>query len=113
MLSILKKEEELELVVTGRKTGREIPRPVWFVVRGDDLLLLPVKGSLTHWYKNILKNPRVKISVKGQSHDGQAQSVTEQKKVSEVVELFRKKYGAEDIRKYYPKLDVAARLPLA
>ena len=31
----------------------------------------------------------------------------------EVVEKFQKKYGAGEIAKYYSKLDVAVRVPLA
>jgi hypothetical protein len=33
--------------------------------------------------------------------------------VREVVEKFRAKYGATNIRKYYSKLDVAIEVPLA
>ena len=42
---------ELTLGVKGRKSGRDIPRPVWFVHEGNTLYLLPVQGSDTDWYK--------------------------------------------------------------
>ena len=48
---------EIELTVKGRKSGRDIPRPVWFVRKGKTLYLLPVNGSDTDWYKNMLVNP--------------------------------------------------------
>ena len=57
------KADEIELSVTGRVSGQEIPRPVWFVREGDILYLLPVQGSDTNWYKNVRKNPNMKISV--------------------------------------------------
>jgi hypothetical protein len=35
---------EVDLTVTGRKSGNESSRPIWFVEDGDRLLLLPVSG---------------------------------------------------------------------
>jgi hypothetical protein len=34
-------------VITGRKSGRDIPRPVWFVHEHNTLYLLPNYGSDT------------------------------------------------------------------
>jgi len=112
-LAKLEGAEELQLTVKGRRSGKDIPRPVWFALREKrEILLLPVKGSSSQWYKNILKNPLVRISVAGETHGGRLQTITERGRVLEVVELFRKKYGAGDVKRYYSKLDVAARLPL-
>jgi hypothetical protein len=65
-LTKLKKDldsaEEIQLSVVGGKSGRKIPRPVWFVRDGDKLLLLPGSGSKSQWYKNASKNPNVDIS---------------------------------------------------
>jgi hypothetical protein len=41
----LENTSEVELSVTGRKSGRESSRPVWFVEEGEKLFLLPVDGS--------------------------------------------------------------------
>jgi len=35
----------IELTTTGRVSGRETSRPVWFVRRGEKLYLLPVTGT--------------------------------------------------------------------
>ena len=35
---------EITLSVKGRKSGRNIPRPVWFVHDGTTLYLLPVQA---------------------------------------------------------------------
>jgi hypothetical protein len=51
--------------VIGRKSGRTISIPVWFVLEGEKLYLLPVQGSDTQWYKNALKNPWIRIDARG------------------------------------------------
>jgi hypothetical protein len=112
LIAALKVAEEVELAVKGRRSGKDIPRPVWFALRRNEVLLLPVTGSRSQWFKNVLKNPRVRISVAGQTYGGRVETITEKREVSEVVELFRKKYGAGDVKRYYPRQDVAARLPL-
>jgi len=38
--------------------------------------------------------------------------MTDAKAVKSVVERFREKYGAKDVKKYYPKLDVAVGVQL-
>jgi hypothetical protein len=53
--SILERTNEIELIVTDRKSGREISIPVWFVYEGNVLYLLPVQGPDTEWYKNVQK----------------------------------------------------------
>jgi hypothetical protein len=50
----LDRASEITLSVKGRKSGKDIPRPVWFVHEDNTLYLLPVQGSGTNWYKNML-----------------------------------------------------------
>jgi deazaflavin-dependent oxidoreductase (nitroreductase family) len=103
----LSRYREIHLNVTGRKSGRTISQPVWFVWEDDKLYLLPVRGSDTQWYKNVLKDPSVLIDARGAEAKLKAVSVTDHAKVSSVVEKFRAKYGAGDVKKYYSKFDVA------
>src|SRR5690348_5137182 len=103
----LARNEEIELTVIGRKTGRKSSRPVWFVVEGDRLYLLPVTGSDSEWFKNVLKNPRITISVRGQEGEFTAEAVRDPQIVASVVDKFKKKYGASDVKKYYSKFDVS------
>lgn len=98
---------EINITLTGRKSGRAITNPVWFVVEEERLYLLPVSGSDTQWYKNTLKNPSIGIDAQGAKAKFQAVRITDAKQVSSVVEKFRKKYGAGDVKKYYSKFDVA------
>jgi deazaflavin-dependent oxidoreductase (nitroreductase family) len=103
----LSRYREIDLSVTGRKSGRTISQPVWFVWDEDKLYLLPVRGSDTQWYKNVLKNPTIRIDAHGAEAEFNAVPITDAKQVASVVEKFRAKYGAGDVKKYYSKLDVA------
>lgn len=98
---------EIILSVTGRKSGGMLSRPVWFVFEGDQLYLLPVRGSDTQWYKNALENPVIQIDARGEKAQFRAVPLTDAKQVASVVEKFREKYGAGDVKKYYSKFDVA------
>jgi hypothetical protein len=104
---------EIEISVIGRKTGRRITIPVWFVLEGDTLYLLPVQGSDTQWYKNVLHHRRIRISVGDVAGEFDATPVTDPKTVASVAEKFRAKYGASDVKKYYSKFDVAVVVNLA
>lgn len=103
----LSRNRELRLGVIGRKSGQEISRPVWFVLEQDQLYLLPVQGSDTEWYKNVVKNPTIRVEAGGAKAELKSVPVSDAAQVSSVVEKFRHKYGASDVKKYYSKFDVA------
>jgi len=42
----LSRHREINLSVTGRKSGRTISQPVWFVWDDDKVYLLPVRGRI-------------------------------------------------------------------
>src|SRR5271167_3061734 len=91
----LVRSREINITVTGRKSGRAISIPVWFVLDGE-LYLLPVQGSDTEWYLNVLKNPSLQIEASGAKAEFKAVPITDAARVSEVVAKFREKYGAKD-----------------
>lgn len=103
----LSRYREVDVTVTGRNSGRSLSRPVWFVLENNTLYLLPVQGSDTQWYKNVVKNPGISIDARGAADQSQAVPITDEKQVASVGEKFRKKYGAKDVKKYYSKFDVA------
>ena len=103
----LSRLNEITITVVGRKSGRPISIPVWFVLEDGKLYLLPVSGSDTQWYKNVLKSPSLRIDAGGDAAELKAVPVTDPKQVSSVAEKFRAKYGASDVKKYYSKFDVA------
>jgi hypothetical protein len=104
--------EEFEITVTGRNSGRKISFPVWFVLESETLYLLPVKGSASNWYKNILRNPTMTISARGMEITVNVKPITDPPTVREVVEKFRAKYGTANIQRYYSKFDVAVEARL-
>jgi deazaflavin-dependent oxidoreductase (nitroreductase family) len=110
--SRLSRLNEITITVTGRTSGRAVSIPVWFVLEGDNLYLLPVQGSDTQWYKNVLKNSSLRIDAGGDAAELKAVPVTDLKQVSSIVEKFRAKHGPSDVKKYYTKFDVAILAPL-
>jgi deazaflavin-dependent oxidoreductase (nitroreductase family) len=108
----LSRASEIHISVTGRKSGKTISNPVWFASEDDKLYLLPVKGSDTQWYKNVLKDPVIKVKAGHADAELKVTPISDAKQVASVVEKFREKYGAGDVKKYYSKLDVALVAPL-
>ena len=108
----LKNTDEIEITVTGRASGRKISNPVWFVQEGDKLYLLPVKGSDSDWYKNILKTPTMRLTANEKEWSVEVRPITDHAKVRDIVEKFKGKYGADEVKKYYSKFDVAVEVPL-
>ena len=103
---------EVNLTVTGRKSGRESTRPIWFVEEGDRLLLLPVSGTGSNWYRNVLKTPEVRLAADGQELRTSVRPIEERAQVADVVEKFRAKYGNDQVEQYYPDQDAAVEVPL-
>jgi hypothetical protein len=108
----LARYRQIRISVIGRESGQTISIPVWFVLEGQKLSLLPVRGSETQWYKNVLKNPQIRIDGRGVEAEFRAVPITGAKAVKSVLEKFREKYGARDVKKYYSKFDVAVRVEL-
>ena len=65
-----------------------------------------MKGSDTQWYKNVLKNPSIRIDAAGAQSELKVVAVTDATQVKSVVEKFRGKYGTSGVN-LYSKLDVA------
>jgi hypothetical protein len=89
----LERAYEITLSVRGRKSGKDIHRPVWFVYESNTLYLLPVQGSDTNWYKNLLVYPTLKISVNGVEISERGKPITDSNRVDNVVRKFRSKYA--------------------
>jgi hypothetical protein len=113
----LARYREINITVIGRKSGKKISRPVWFVFEGDKskggtLYLLPVQGTDTQWYKNVLHKPSIWIDARGAEAEFRAIPITDSKAVQSIVDKFREKYGAKDVKKYYSKFDVAVSVQI-
>jgi deazaflavin-dependent oxidoreductase (nitroreductase family) len=103
---------EMEITVTGRKSGRSISTPVWFVHEGQKLYLVPVKGTDSNWYKNVLAQPTMQISTGEEKLTVKANPISDTRKIAEVVQKLRLKYGAGEVKSYYSKLDAALEITI-
>jgi len=117
-LKALTSTEAIDLTVKDQKTGRSSSRPVWFVMESEKLYLLPMTGSDSEWYKNILVNAEVQISarsplrvlgMKGRKLTANTKPI-QASEVADVVQKFKSKYGAAEISKTYSKLDAAVQV---
>ena len=108
----LKSRRQISITVTGRRSGRSIKLPVWFVFEDNKLWLLPVYGSETQWYRNLLAHPAITIQVGGESRTLRARAVREAGAVSKVVRGFREKYTPEQIARWYSSQDVTVEVAI-
>lgn len=69
--------DEIEITVTGRVSGEPVTRTVWFVQEGGRLYLLPVRGSDSEWFKNLLQTPVIRISADGAELTARARPITD------------------------------------
>ena len=108
----LERTREVRLTVTGRRSGREITIPLWFVREGAKLYLVPVRGTDADWYRNVRKTPAIRLAARGAQLTATAKPITEGATVAEVFDKFQAKYGARDVAAYYSKQDAAVEVPL-
>jgi hypothetical protein len=102
-LEALKSTREVQLTV--KKSGKWTTRPVWFVVDGATIYLLPMYGTDTKWYKYATANPEIELSVRGKKVRAEARPVLDAQELADVIDRFRSKYG--QLERYYGKLDAA------
>ena len=110
--SALSSASEVTIAFIGRKSGKKFSTPIWFVEKDGKLRLLPVDGKRSAWYRNVAKNPMVEVDVSGKSATAKARAITDASEVAETMEMFRKKYGAGEVRRWYPGQDAAVELSI-
>jgi deazaflavin-dependent oxidoreductase (nitroreductase family) len=108
----LKRRREISITVTGRRTGRAITIPVWFVADDSGIYLLPVYGSETQWYKNLEKDRNINIDAGTTSQDFRAMLLKDPQAITQVIQQFREKYKPEEIERWYKGFDVAVQIPI-
>ena len=72
------------------------------------MYLLPNYGSDTNWYKNLVVNPTLKISVNGVEIPARGELITDSNRVDDIMGKFKSKYG--EVKQYYPKVNVAVEV---
>jgi deazaflavin-dependent oxidoreductase (nitroreductase family) len=103
----------MSITVTGRNTKRKLSTPVWFVLDDQNrVILVPVHGSNTEWFKNLAKDPRIELSIDQVTMSFSATIVRDSNRVEEVLDKFRTKYGSMWSESYYATRDVYVEVPL-
>jgi deazaflavin-dependent oxidoreductase (nitroreductase family) len=110
----LTSRDELTIEVTGRSTGRQISVPVWFVTEEDEkkLYLVPIHGSDSDWYRNLVATPRLQLTADRARVSASATPIGDPARVHQVVENFRAKYGNQQVASYYSRTDAAVEVSL-
>ena len=91
-LDRIKSASTVELTTTGRKTGKEHRKPVWFVVEDGRIVVQAGKDGKTDWYRNLTKTPTAVVRQDGYSFRVRAVMVTNPRRVEAVHALFTAKY---------------------
>jgi deazaflavin-dependent oxidoreductase (nitroreductase family) len=56
-LARVARESTIDLTTTGRKTGKQHTRPIWFVVSDGKILVQAGDDGKADWYQNLMKSP--------------------------------------------------------
>jgi deazaflavin-dependent oxidoreductase (nitroreductase family) len=75
----------------GRKTGKPHEVTIWFVLDGDRLYI----GSANvnrQWVRNVQKTPKIKLSMGGETFEGNARFLTDRVEHERAMTAIRRKY---------------------
>ena len=111
-LQSLRRRKEISITVRGRRSGRKITVPVWFVLEDRTLWLLPVTGSRSQWFRNVAADPTIVLHAGQARKTVAAEPTTGRILARRVAGLFREKYGRSDVARYYSLFDATVRVPL-
>jgi deazaflavin-dependent oxidoreductase (nitroreductase family) len=91
-LARIKDKSTIELTTTGRKTGKEHTRPVWFVVDDGAIVVQAGKDGKTDWYQNLQKTPAASVRQGEYVFRVRAKAVTDPARVDAIHKLVLDKY---------------------
>lgn len=115
-LSKLKRSGEVLIIVTGRKTKKKFSTPVWFLLEGEDkkekVLLVPIKGSDSNWFKNLVEDARIRLGVADSTIESEATLVRDRNQVKQLIDKLKAKYESEWSESYYTKRDAYVEVPV-
>lgn len=112
LLNRLKRANEVEITVMGRKTKKRISTPVWFVLDGRKVIIVPTNGSNNNWFKNVTKDPKIELGVGGVTISLRATIVRDAGQVGKVINELRAKYKSMWSDSYYTKRDVCIEVSM-
>jgi deazaflavin-dependent oxidoreductase (nitroreductase family) len=111
-LNELKRSSEVRITVTGRKTMKKFSTPVWFILDGRKVILVPTMGSDNNWFKDLVKDPRIELSVGKNTIASEATIVRDSDQAENVIGKLRAKYRSMWSDSYYTKRDVCVEVSM-
>src|SRR3989441_8227064 len=94
---VLEEFPYLNLTTKGRRTGVSRSVELWFAFEDGKLFFLAHENS--NWWKNVEKTPRVEVEVREILFEGNGNLA--QEKLEHVFNLFRRKYGDDQVNRWY------------
>src|SRR2546430_5160328 len=95
--AILEETPYLNLTTKGRRTGLARSVELWFAFEDGKLFFLAHEDS--GWWKNVERTPRVEVEVGEILFEGNGSLA--QEKQEHVFGLFRRKYGDDQVNRWY------------
>jgi len=93
--------EEIELITTGRRTGKPHVVTVWFAYDEDGSVWLRTDHD-ADWLRNLERDPRCRIRVAGIERPARREPVADEAAaLRRIVEVWRAKYGQEWVADWY------------
>ena len=86
------RESTIELTTTGRKSGKQHTRPIWFVVADGKLVVQAGKDGKVDWYQNLMKTPTATVRQGDYTFRVRGRGVDEPARVEAIHRLFLEKY---------------------
>jgi len=85
------RKHTLKLTHYGRKTGNPYGVTIWFIADGDTIYL--ATGNVNRqWVRNVEQTSRVKLSIGGETFDGEARFLSDPAERERVMSLAMRKY---------------------
>jgi deazaflavin-dependent oxidoreductase (nitroreductase family) len=81
------------LRVKGRKTGEWRDAPLGYAILGEHVYCIAGFGRRTHWFQNLLADPKVEVILPGRSYSGLAQEVTDEEERTRVLAPLMRSMG--------------------
>ena len=81
----------LRLTHYGRKTGQPHEVTIWFVFDGERMYLATANVN-RQWVKNVVKTPRVHLTLAGEKFDGEVRFINDPAERNGVLKKFQSKY---------------------
>jgi deazaflavin-dependent oxidoreductase (nitroreductase family) len=107
-----KESSEVRITVTGRKTMKKFSTPVWFVLEGRKVILVPTMGSDNNWFKDLMKDPRIELGVGKSAIASEATVLRDPDQAEKAIGKFRAKYKSMRSDSYSTKRDVCVEVSM-